>query len=856
MPAIPPLGALAPREEWNDADFDFLDGDPIHASDAESEKGEDVGEDEDWDIEMDLGKTGGATVRAAVGDVAESTTVNTGSSNAGDDSRLFTIRPPLTSIDDEDEDDGVPTIKAADLLKVAAAGAPEAPFDEDFEDGFALPSDLTQLSLRPLELNHRSSKSSLEWGDKDHTVSSQSSDAYSMLGFADHSPPSTVYTSTSLPDTETEDEEEEVEDLLDGLVVPSGLFESGQSAKKLTKILETKKKAIVTDMRVKIASPDPEDDFESGLVFDNDMELSPSRLLQAAQQTVKVGSGATTLRSKSVPRASTLGRPQSRSKSDRARSPNVPPISSSQQLRKLARPSSPPKPSSSSRNQTYSQAVASASTLSTKSSFLAPKYSSLRGQKSHTVLKAPSPSHSRGLSRKASLPSLSDHSSAQASSSRQPEMPVPARYNAPTASSKAKSHTNSTGRLHTFDYNVPPTRPSTPSSNPVALRLTMPTSSSRLKTRPPISNVFLPSPVVTTAPPRTTSPLPAPPRPPSASSSRPPSSKSRHAQTQSLPVVPAAKVLKRPKRTRTYGDGTELDSIEDLPLDREKEGKYRVQPKGSGTRIPGASYASVVAPSLSRKPPDPEMAGGKTLKRTSRIEFLAGKPSESAPITKRKNVSSPQARRKPTLIRNLGGSGGPKVVGEMKWNPNTLRWEGNDQVLRDFDAAVGTSTRPALITHLTGSSIGSPVNCFAAGARKVGNMIFDPAKMCWISTLPPEEDEPDVFANLADDEDDEDSDANTRTIRANQQCSVSSGSHHSQADTTPGSAVSRTRSRSESESDRCSRASMVCDIEEGFFEKCRAAEVRHRSEMRGWTTTSTTDRSFLYEIRALATRQY
>ena len=599
MTTISPSGILTPREEWNDADFDFPDEDPIHTSDAESEKEEEGGGDEDWDIEMDLGKTGGAKARAVIGSM---TVAAQASSSAGDESRTFTIRPPLTAIGDEDEeDDGIPTIKALVLPKIPSRAALEATIDEDFEDGLALPSDLTRLSLRPLELNHRASKSSLEWGDKDHTTSSQSSDAYSTLGFADHSPPSTVYTSASLPETETEEEEDESEDMLDGLVVPSGLFESGQSAKKLTKMLETKKKAVVTDMRVKIASPDLEDDFESGLVFDSGMELSPSRLLQAAQQTMKHGSA---LRSKSVPRASTQARPHSRAKSDRAKSPNVPPISSSHQLRKLACPPSPPKPSSSSRTQTYSQAATSGPTLSTKSSFLGPKFSSLRGQKSHIVLKAPSPSSSRRLSRKASLPSLSDHSPTQPTPSRLPDMPALSRYNAPTVSSKAKNHTSSTGRLHTFDYNVPPTRPSTPSSNPTALRLTMPTSSSRLKVRLPISNVFLPSPA-TSEPsplPRSTSPLPAISRPPSALSSRPPSSKARHSQTQSLPAVPAAaKVLKRPKRTRTYGDGTELDGIEDLPLDREKEGKYRVQPKGAGTRIPGASYASIVAPSLSRK---------------------------------------------------------------------------------------------------------------------------------------------------------------------------------------------------------------------------------------------------------------
>ena len=235
-----------------------------------------------------------------------------------------------------------------------------------------------------------------------------------------------------------------------------------------------------------------------------------------------------------------------------------------------------------------------------------PKYSSLRGQKSHSGLKVVSPQGSRGLSRKASLPSLTDHNPSQPAPSH---ASATARYNAPTASSKAKAHTNSTGRLHAPDYCVPPTRPSTPSSNPAALRLTMPTSSSRLKARPPISGVFMPSPATAALPLlRSSSPLPQATRPPSSSSNRPSSSKSRHGPSQSLPAVPAAKILKRPKRQRTYGDGTELDGFEDLPLDREKEGRYRVQAKVAGTRVPGASYASVVAP-FSRKPQNPESSG-------------------------------------------------------------------------------------------------------------------------------------------------------------------------------------------------------------------------------------------------------
>ena len=197
----------------------------------------------------------------------------------------------------------------------------------------------------------------------------------------------------------------------------------------------------------------------------------------------------------------------------------------------------------------------------------------------------------------------------------------------------------------------------------------------------------------------------------------------------------------------------------------------------------------------------------------------------------------------------------------MKWNPQTLRWEGNEQILRDFDAAVGTSTRPALITHLTVSCIGSPVS---SGARVVGNMVFDPSRMCWISTLPPEQDEPDVFADLADDEEDE-WDQKGATIRANLPRVSDVSATSSSADNDRSSpAPCHERSISESGSDRGSRASMVvCDIDDAFIASCRKAEERHRVEMKGWKTSSShretslsSDRSYLYEIRALATRQY
>lgn len=238
------------------------------------------------------------------------------------------------------------------------------------------------------------------------------------------------------------------------------------------------------------------------------------------------------------------------------------------------------------------------------------------------------------------------------------------------------------------------------------------------------------------------------------------------------------------------------------------------------------------------------------------------------------------------------------AVGDMKWNPKTLRWEGNEQVLREFDAHAAPS-RPALITHLTGSSIGglmSPTgSMLASGARIVGNMLFDPVRMCWISRLPPEEDEPDVFAGLADDEGDWEDKAGT--IRANtgggnpEDWKGSVRSVDSTREMTMSPARSHTRSMSESESEagdsappstfgtrRGVRGSFggqsvheeVPGVDDTLVASCRAAEERHKQEMKGWYIRSRSRsrsvksaseeevpvRTHLFDIRALATRKY
>jgi hypothetical protein len=266
MTAVPTPTLVFPREEWPDADFDLPEGAPIPApSDRE---------EEDWDMEMDLAEAGGAKPKsfsAILPPRSDLTSSVSGSS-------MINIRPPIqpTAVDDDDE--GVSTIKASAMSTITAkpvAKPAVEPVDEDFEEAYSLPAELTQLSLAPLSLSHRASKNSLEWGEKDNSSSSQSSDAYSSLGFAEASSSSNSTSSASLPDTETEEDEDELE----GIVIPPALFGSGHSASQLKKILECKKIPRPKGNFGRPSKVDPEDDFEAGLVLDDDVDLSPSRLI-------------------------------------------------------------------------------------------------------------------------------------------------------------------------------------------------------------------------------------------------------------------------------------------------------------------------------------------------------------------------------------------------------------------------------------------------------------------------------------------------------------------------------------------------------------------------------------------------
>ena len=245
------------------------------------------------------------------------------------------------------------------------------------------------------------------------------------------------------------------------------------------------------------------------------------------------------------------------------------------------------------------------------------------------------------------------------------------------------------------------------------------------------------------------------------------------------------------------------------------------------------------------------------------------------------------------------------VVGNMRWNPQSLLWEGNESALKDFDSQAH-SARPALITHLTGSSVGgvgSPTGFLGHNARVVGNMIFDPTKMCWINRNV--EDEIDPFAGISDDEGNEatwgKNKSATITIRTYRTSAPTAGTPLETVIGSPArSSVSATNrasmaftTTSESDTDSIEAPSLVgsasavegspprrfergaftsptSDLHEALVRMSRQAEERHRKEVRGWLLSPTrrncqaadedddvkVDRGYLFEIRELATRKY
>lgn len=156
----------------------------------------------------------------------------------------------------------------------------------------------------------------------------------------------------------------------------------------------------------------------------------------------------------------------------------------------------------------------------------------------------------------------------------------------------------------------------------------------------------------------------------------------------------------------------------------------------------------------------------------------------------------------------------------MRYNPSTFRWEGNENLVQDFDVATAPRSpkpAPALITNV------GPLH----NVQSVGGMVFDPQRMCWLKASALEsgvhgavpEDEDDVFAGL-DDLDDDKTAAPTRR---------NSGDVHDLPSHTPGG---EDGSAGES-SDDCPITEEF-DVGPEFIRRQRAEEDKWRRKVAKW----------------------
>ncbi|GAA5887577.1 hypothetical protein JCM5296_002624 [Sporobolomyces johnsonii] len=522
---------------------------------------------------------------------------------------------------------------------------------------------------------------------------------------------------------------------------------------------------------------------------------------------------------------------------------------------------------------------------------LTPATPALRTKRSQQHL-GPSPpsSSSRTLERKRSLQNLSSHipqlpppppSSSRPSSRQHLRSPSPASrpsFAAPTAASSSRVRERVQSNPHPPAI-VPPSPNLSATRAGGTGRLLQPTLSSASKTRSPSK----PS-------------LASVPRMPSAQTTPHPHLAGLRLPSHSLHL--SRPLAKSPSKRELveYGDGTELDGFDDLPVSKERERRSvsRASSAGKGRTVSGGSTASTVkggswgkASGASAKKGKDE-GKGKSLKPTA--SATVGRKEAAVEKGKEKEKQQQQGkkkRREPHLIRHLGASA-TKVQGEMTYNPQLQRWEGNESILREFDKVLSTSVRPALISPFS-STLGSPARqsfpsagsassgslssltldptppatapaktlpaaAAPRGAAKVvGDMVFDPATCSWHALAGADAEDELEFdlvdwgsaGEFADDEDGDGWAAGERERMLKNRASfvLSEGEEdedegEEEEGGTGGGRAKQTR--------------------RGIWRESKRAEERCRAEMRGWVQSprrreegEVEDRAWLFELRAL-----
>ncbi|CAK7197721.1 hypothetical protein SEUCBS139899_000369 [Sporothrix eucalyptigena] len=241
--------------------------------------------------------------------------------------------------------------------------------------------------------------------------------------------------------------------------------------------------------------------------------------------------------------------------------------------------------------------------------------------------------------------------------------------------------------------------------------------------------------------------------------------------------------LSKPRRQRQFGDGHELDAFDDLPTSSAAESRFLRQPAAANPKLQLRSkmYQNILPDRTTTPSPLsvyspaarydnlPHFARDTAASRIARETSIAQRmPSGNAPLTSqrvtqlstRNNYNAPilshprdtirskkTPRRapqlKPHLISNLNGAKESKTVNGMFYNPVTMRWEGNENALSEFDppaSSPSTASIPPYLLREKENATPRPALITPIGATKgvqvVGGMVFDPQNMCWLKLGP------------------------------------------------------------------------------------------------------------------------
>ncbi|KAF2274270.1 uncharacterized protein EI97DRAFT_468970 [Westerdykella ornata] len=189
--------------------------------------------------------------------------------------------------------------------------------------------------------------------------------------------------------------------------------------------------------------------------------------------------------------------------------------------------------------------------------------------------------------------------------------------------------------------------------------------------------------------------------------------------------------LKRPPKT-IYGDGTELEIFDDLPISASKEKQFEKHPKNapaktlrhpaSTSRLPMPDRMATPLPQTPRSPPrvdsTPRFARDTAASRNAREQRLAGTrsrgegPIPSTPINWKAHVAARSPHSSPTAHRKRGSGKQPMLIKPlstpvqknekgMTYNAILQRWEGNEEALIPFSHPNTSTTTLALTTAST-----------------------------------------------------------------------------------------------------------------------------------------------------------